>query len=82
MCGHHEVVDVLCEDEAHNVHRMLSTSPLLLHVAARSGHDHIVWRLCASSANVNEPRQSVKLATTWIERNPEEKRAILIHFFV
>jgi len=54
MCGHHEVVDVLCEDEPHNLLRMLSTSPLLLHVAARSGHDHIVWRLCASSANVNE----------------------------
>ena len=55
MCGHHEVVDVLCEDEPHNLLRMLSTSPLLLHVAARSGHDHIVWRLCASSANVNDP---------------------------
>lgn len=76
MCGHHEVVDVLCEDEPHNLLRILSTSPLLLHVAARSGHDHIVWRLCASSANVNDPRH-LKVGNNLDGKKPQEKKGDL-----
>ena len=47
-------MDVLCEDEPPALHRMLTTSRLLLHVASRNGHEQIVWRLCGAGANAND----------------------------
>jgi len=54
LCGNGDMVDVLCEDEPQALHRMLTTSRLLLHVASRNGHEQIVWRLCGAGANANE----------------------------
>lgn len=53
LCGHSEVVDVLCED-ARAVLGMLAKTRFVLHVAARNGHGAVVWRLCVSGADVNE----------------------------
>ena len=54
LCGHPEVVDMLCEEDPKRQAKMLKQTALLLHVAARNGHDGIVWRLCKCGANVNE----------------------------
>lgn len=62
LCGNADVVNVLCDDEPQALQQMLTTSRLLLHVAARNGHEAIVWRLCGSRANVNVARRSTSCA--------------------